>query len=555
MDDIDLEVPLRFMPPGGSTAEWPPVEEWTDADWSQWLTQHNNYSYLKQWTDPEVQQYLQVDRYRYGISFQRHKSEPPWWFYLPTPIAVPFHATKVPNILFGGAAGGSKSHTSRHDGYRHGLVIPEYNGIVMRRTFEELERNHLKGVRRESVKVNTYFQETAMEYVETKHTLTIKTHGPGRDGTLLFGHCQNSGDEEKYLGDEYDGFYPDELATFLKKQVTGVAGRLRTKKRGVIARMGATSNPGGVHTLWAKDYFMTKDIAKIREENPRYKPDNWIYLQAMLYDNPYLMDPDGTYTSYEDRLFEYDRERRKQLLLGDWNALSGQFFPEFAESRHCKRLHIPEGSKIERWIDWGYDPHYGMCLWVAILPSGRAYVFAEWKFNGEHAKKKYVASEAADMIKRLTNEQVLTLVKTRRINKSIADRSMWGVEGTSGEDYAETFRKHGVPLTKSDSDRNIGWGRLRHWFRLAPDGDPWLIIDPDCVVTKRCIPAAVRDKSDPDDLDTTGEDHPLDCLRYGVMGRPMPKSTMVSTIVIPDSAGAVLLSLVGDTPRSIGMVG
>src|SRR5689334_1777968 len=98
MDDFLAGEPLRFTPLGGPEAEWPPVEEWTDDMWRHWLREHNKYKFLRQWSEAEITQYLDVDRYLYGLSFQRHKTEPPWWFYKPAPIAVPFHAAKVPNI-------------------------------------------------------------------------------------------------------------------------------------------------------------------------------------------------------------------------------------------------------------------------------------------------------------------------------------------------------------------------------------------------------------------------------------------------------------------------
>lgn len=564
--DAIFQIPVRFMPLDGPEGEWPPVEEWSDPHWAHWLREHNKYSYLKQWSDAEITQYLEHDRYFYGISFQRHHTEAPWWFYTPTPIAIPFHSLKIRNILFGGAAGGSKSHSARHDAYRHALALPNFKGIIMRRTFEELERNHLEAASKEIEQINGYFEDerfatnidsAALDYVSTKHRIRVKTHGRGKDSSLLFGHCQNPGDENKYLGDDYEGLYPDEGATFIKDQITGVAGRLRTKRRGFIPFCRMTSNPGGAHTLWLKDYHIDKNVDKIREHNPRYNPNNYAFIQAMLYDNPYYMDPDGTYSTYEERLFEYDKERRLQLLLGDWTALAGQFFPEFSEKTHVKRLHIPEGTRIERWIDWGYDPHYGICLWVALLPSGRIYVFAEYKFNGKHAKVKLVASEVAKNIDRLTKEDIFPLVKNKRISKSVADPAMWGEgKGSTGVDYAEDFGKSGVPVIKANNSRVLGWGRLRHWFRLAPDGDPWLIIDPDCVTTIRTIPGLVRDKNDPDDIDTTGEDHPADTLRYGVMAHPIPKTITTNKIIIPDSAADVLRSLLSGNSRSFqpGMV-
>jgi hypothetical protein len=319
--------------------------------------------------------------------------------------------------------------------------------------------------------------------------------------------------------------------------------------------MGGTSNPGGAFTLWLKDWFIDKNLDKVLVENPRYRPDRYQFIQAMLYDNPYYMDPDGTYTNYEERLFAYDPERRKQLLLGDWDALSGQFFPEFSKTRHVADIPLPPGCKIERWIDWGYAPHYGMVQWVAIFPNGRIYVFAEWKFNGEHAKQLYVASEVAKKIADLTKMEALPLAQSRRINRSIGDPSMWAKDGHTGEDYAETFRSHGVAMQKGDNDRVLGWGRLRHWFRLAPDGLPWMMFHPRCETTVRVIPAAIRDKNDPEDIDTNCEDHPLDTLRYGVMARPSPtvmRSALIA--ILPDTPLALFQSENLATVRAPGQI-
>lgn len=564
MDDLLLDDPIRFIHPGGTDIEWAPVEEWDDRLWAHWLAQHNKYPFLRQWSDPAIAQYLDVDRWKYGLHLQRSAKEERWWLYRPTPIAVPFHAAKERNILFGGAAGGSKSHSARFDAYMHCFGIPGFRAIIMRRTFEELQRNHLDKAKTESQMVNNYFGARVMDFVEGRHELTFRNHPEGKESKIIFGHCQNLGDEDKYLGDEYHAFYPDEMATFLRKQIIGVQGRLRssirwadgTKTYRVRPRSGGTSNPGGAQTLWLKDEYIDRNVNKVREINPRYKPEQHVFIQAMLYDNPYYMDPDGTYTDYEDRLFAYDPERRRQLLLGDWSALAGQFFPEFSVHRHVASLPIPSGSRIERWVDWGYAPHYGMCLWVAIFPNGRLYVFAEFKFNGEHARTKLVAAQVAQRIKELTNTEIAAILLGQpRISKSVGDPSMWSADGHSGEDYAETFRRNGVSMIKADNDRVMGWGRLRHWFNNAPDSQPWLMIHPSCTTTIRTVPGLVRDKNDPDDIDTTGEDHPADCLRYGVMARPTPRREMTKPkIIIPDTPSAVLASVLSVPNRSFGQV-
>lgn len=554
MEDLLLDTPVCF-PPFETEGEWPPVPDWTDAHWRRWLTGHNAYAFLRQWTEEEVTAYLDIDRYRYGVGITPRGGKTKW-FYLPTPIAVPFHACKIPNLLFGGAAGGSKSHSARWDAIKHGLAIPRFRAILMRRTFEELRRNHIDNLTAEIEQINAFVGEEILRYLRADHELWIAAHGKGQDSKIIFGHCQNVGDEEKYLGDAYDAFYPDEMATFEKKQIIGVAGRLRSEKRGIVPRMAGTSNPGGAHTLWLKDYFIDKREEVIRLENPRYRAEKYQFLGAMLYDNPYYMDPDGTYQTYEDRLFAYDSERRRQLLLGDWSALAGQFFPEFSPSVHVADLPIPPGCKVERWIDWGYDPHYGVCNWAVVFPNGRLYVFYEWRFNGAQAKQKLVASEVAKRIRSLTADEVLPLCKSTRITRSLADPSMWAGDGHSGEDYAETFKKNGVHLTKADNERVMGWGRVRHWLRAAPDGLPWIMFHPRCETTIRTLPGLIRDKGDPDDVNTDGEDHAGDTVRYGVMGRPTPSVMKMSHTVLPETMREELNKILGPSTgtRSPGMV-
>ena len=509
LDDDDLEEdepPVRFLPPIG-TSEWPPVNQWGYKEWHSWLSQHG-------WSTPRVDQYLQVDRYTYGWGFRRHEKEPFTWFYLPGPAAIPLHASRLPNVLYGGAAGGMKSHSTRNDAYRHCTAIPDFRSILMRRTHEELKRSHIDKLIGECERVNHFFGDVVMDYIKTDHELNFRLN----HSKIIFGHCQNLGDEEKYLSDEYDEFRPDEAATFEKQQIVGVSGRLRSTKYGIVSRLIATSNPGGAHTLWLKRWFIDRLVQ--RAENPRYRAEAYQYIPASLYDNPWLMDPDGTYATYEERLYAYSRERRRQLLNGDWTALAGQFFSEFSDKTHVAELDIPLGCKIERWIDWGYSPNPGICHWVACFPDGRLYVFAEWIFNGE-GRRLMVASEVAAKIARLTEEEILPRT-SGRIEKSIGDPSMWAKDGHSGESYAETFRNAGVWMIQADNDRVLGWGRLRHWLRPHPAGGRWLMFHPDCVYAIRTYPGLIHSKADPDDVDTTGEDHAADADRYGVMARPTP---------------------------------
>jgi hypothetical protein len=94
-------------------------------------------------------------------------------------------------------------------------------------------------------------------------------------------------------------------------------------------------------------------------------------------------------------------------------------------------------------------------------------------------------------------------------------------KGQIGESIAETFQRHGVPTVKSNNDRINGWQRVYEMFRDAPDGTPWLTVDPGCKYLIRTVPLQMQDKNNPEDVNTHGDDHAADALRYGAMSRTM----------------------------------
>jgi len=514
----------RFISPDG--LDWPPVPAWHFNHWCAFLTQHG-------WTEAQARQYFDFDRFTYGFGLRRSDDDPFRWFYLPTPRAVSYHASKVPNILYGGAVGGAKSTAARWDAYRQCWAIPEFTAIIMRRTHQELKRNHMKFVARESRRINDFLGQELMEWVPTEFELRFKHN----NSIILFGHCQNEGDEEKYLSDEYDAFYPDEMATFTKTQILGVSSRLRSVTRDgirIIPRLGGTSNPGGANTLWMRDWFITRQLSEEDAlDNPRYDPNEYCYIHARLYDNPYLMDPDGTFTTYENRVYARGGTRAKQLINGDWSVISGQFFEELSD-KHFVDLYIPPGTKIERWVDWGYS-NYGICIWAAILSSGHIHEFHEYPFT-----KTLPSDVAKNIVKETAN--ILKRYPGSRIGRSIGDPAMWGTDSGTGESIAQTFRKHGVSMVEGDNQRVLGWSRVREWMALAADGIPWLTTSPRCRYIHRTLPALVIDKNDPEDINTRSEDHAADARRYGLMARPSPTVLTGSSriIYLPDSVHSML---------------
>jgi hypothetical protein len=152
-------------------------------------------------------------------------------------------------------------------------------------------------------------------------------------------------------------------------------------------------------------------------------------------------------------------------------------------------------------------------LWWVCLPDGHYHIEQEYKFNGEVGNKVYV-KDVAEEIKRRCKALGLSRVPLCWVDPDITLN-----KGQIGESIAETFSRHGVPTIKSTNDRVNGWQRVYEMFRDAPDGSPWLTFDPSCKYLIRTIPLQIQDKNNPEDVNTHGDDHAADALRYGAMSR------------------------------------
>lgn len=63
--------------------------------------------------------------------------------YRPWPKQQQLHSCEANKILYGGAAGPGKSHALRHEGLDRSIRIPGLQVFLSRRTFSEIEHNHI----------------------------------------------------------------------------------------------------------------------------------------------------------------------------------------------------------------------------------------------------------------------------------------------------------------------------------------------------------------------------------------------------------------------------
>lgn len=186
-------------------------------------------------------------------------------------------------------------------------------------------------------------------------------------------------------------------------------------------------------------------------------------------------------------------------------------------------------------MDWGHNEP-GCIGWAGLLGGHRMHVIREWKFT------ELVDEQIAAGWKKRTRELGIKVLYVA------GDPSMWIRDGRTnrGQSRAETLIRAGMPLRKAENAREDGWSRLQSFLYVPRNddgvviGDPLLTIDETCAYLRRTIPAQQSDKTNADDVNTKGDDHGVDMLRYLVMSRPHPLQAPARVAPKPGTVGAML---------------
>jgi hypothetical protein len=143
----------------------------------------------------------------------------------------------------------------------------------------------------------------------------------------------------------------------------------------------------------------------------------------------------------------------------------------------------------------------------------------------------------------------------------VADPAIWATKGEndqqlSGADIMaseyQLIRKKMVIMIKGDNRRVPGWTVMREYLALTMINgtlSPRLLICETCPNLIRTLPALIYDTKNVEDVDSDGEDHAPDALRYGLMSRPQ------ASVAIATTVGDKVNRLLGNPPRSGGFQG
>ena len=101
----------------------------------------------------------------------------------------------------------------------------------------------------------------------------------------------------------------------------------------------------------------------------------------------------------------------------------------------------------------------------------------------------------------------------------MGDPAIWGSQ--SGESIGDLMERERIYFDKGDNSRLDGKMQVHHRLTFDDDGVPMLYVFSTCRHFIRTVPNLVYSERNVEDIDTDGEDHIYDELRYVCMENPI----------------------------------
>ena len=407
-------------------------------------------------------------------------------------------------VGYGGARGGGKSWFVRWKAILLCLAYPGIKILITRKTYRELLNNHIVPL-------------LAMLHGIAVYNKSDKVFKFPNGSSIWFGYCANDGDLGQYQGAEYDVWFADEAGQFLEKWIADIDVCIRGANP-FPKRTYFTLNPGGPSHGFFRRIFIDKRYTE--DEHP----EDYAFIQALVQDNKALMKMQPAYLRSLEKL---PPKIRAAWLDGSWDVYEGQFFEDFFDrpdhyqdrqfTHVIEPFEIPNSWKIYRSFDWGYNKPFS-CGWWAVDYDGVAYRILELygctKTPNEGVK--WTPPQVFAEIHRIEAEHRWLAGKNII---GIADPAIWDAE--TGESIADVAAKHQVFFTPGDNKRIPGWMQVHYRLAFDENGFPQMYVFSNCKAFIRTIPLLQYDDHKPEDLDTDGEDHVADEVRYFCMSRPI----------------------------------
>lgn len=426
-------------------------------------------------------------------------------------------------ILYGGAAGGGKSHLLRSAAILYSCAIPGLQTVLFRRTYPDLVNNHLRGP--------TSFHAMLAPLVDSGHAVIVAKEIRFWNGSrIALAHLQHTKDIYNWQGAEIHLLLFDELTHFTEEEYRYLRGRcrlgglqLRPPYLGRFPRIINGCNPGGIGHNWVKRTFVKPGPFLVHRTDKDEGGMLRTFIPARLVDNDALLrtDPD-----YEHRLLGLgDKTLVRAMLDGDWDIVAGAMFGDvWRYATHtCDPFPIPDDWEMWRGGDDGYAMPTAI-YWFTLDPATKTTYVVD-----ELYKARMLPDEVAERTKR-KDAGIVRLTQGGDLVRIAQELS--GIYDSAA--FADTGQQNAIPRGLMMNKLGCKWKPCEKWpgsrvsgvqhfhtmlapNKLDPRGRPKLIFFRTCHNAIETIPTLPRDKDNIEDVDTDGDDHAFDGVRYGLM--------------------------------------
>ena len=433
-----------------------------------------------------------------------------------------------PEIFFGGARGGGKT-----DGVLGKWALKErrygagFNAIMFRRTTVSSE----DAIDRSK----QIFGPLGGKFNGSKLIWQMPN-----GGRVAFAYLDSISDADEYQGRNVTDAWVEEAGQYAAPDpIDRLFGVLRSAG-GVPIQLILTANPGGAGQNWIRERYHLNPFPKTPQIVTRQLPNGATHDMAVIpsriTDNKILLSNDPEYLN---RLHMVGgAELVKAWLHGDWTAIEGAFFSGWHDWERangiCKPFELTgEGTRF-RSFDWGYARPFSVGWWFVpandlphpdgfIIPKNSLIRYREWY----GVAKNPDGTTKTNTGLRLDVEDVAEGIKEREagevIDYGVADPAIFSQDG--GPSMAERMLLRKVIWRPADNKRVGTLGHMGGWDQMrtrmkGEEGKPAMYFFDTCRDSIRTIPTLQHDEKRPEDLDSDGEDHAADEIRYAVMSRP-----------------------------------
>ena len=357
--------------------------------------------------------------------------------------------------------------------------------------------------------------------------------------TVSFTQCENRIDYNRHHGKNYSLLIFEELPAWPSPVVFDLL-RSTLRQPNAIRRIIVTGNPGLQGHSWCLEAFIKP--ADAIDPNRKFVPfiergsgQMWCLVRNNMTDNPFLPK---TYRAQIEAMRERNPELAEAWISGNWNIQAGNYFSAVLS---------PQRNRVRRWAKFwpdrpfwkfvvGYDHGTRAPCALCILAVAQDDVAGG---DGTYYKRGSVVLVAelhsatdADPNRgkgwnvEETAERIIEVLDDWQLPHScIADDAVFSDHGNVS--IASTFDQYGLRLRKAHKgDRVGGWTILSDLMASAEQEHrrdaPGFYYSEDCTYFADCAFAIQTDERNPLDLDTTGPDHILDCVRYALINALRP---------------------------------